>query len=212
MIKSIDSNQESYTEEENPTTNFGSSSNVFVGFESGGIFDHFGWFGFDMASVPVGATISAVTFNFTINASSSTGGNFELRDFTDVWDEDTITWNTQPTVTNAVVGSLSLSALESGAKSISTPDLISIINGLRPSGQLSIRGDFGLGLSFAIEASSIFLDITHDLGNIKISPDEGSIDKAVTRVFIANDEGSINKQVIGIFIAPDEGAIDKQVL
>ena len=92
--------EDSYVKNSNPSTNYGSSSVLFVdNYDS----DSYAYLKFDLTPL-AGITITSARFNMRLDSSSEMLGGY-LRSVSDTsWKESTITWNNKPALGSTIVG------------------------------------------------------------------------------------------------------------
>ncbi len=99
----------------NPTTNYGSGTNLYVQSAATGYGNERGWLRFDLSAIPAGATITSANLQLWNWKVAGAPMPAEVRGGTDdTWTETGTTWNTQPAF-GAVV---STQTLDSAASNI----------------------------------------------------------------------------------------------
>ncbi len=81
----------------NPTTNYGTSNNIYIQSSSTSYGNERGWLKFDLSSIPAGATINSATlqlWNWKSAGASLDAAVYGVTD--DTWTETGLTWNSQP--------------------------------------------------------------------------------------------------------------------
>jgi len=99
----IIADQDASVLEELPDNNYGTDDTVEMG-DYGGV-KSWGYFQFDVSSVPAGASIQSVELHLYVTNSSTALGSdftFELCEVIANWSEDTITWNNKPDVSTTM--------------------------------------------------------------------------------------------------------------
>lgn len=221
MLVSIYANQDSYVtnEEGYENSNFGTSSDLWVGEDPMGTCEYIGYFGFPLNNaIPSGDIITAVTFNFYVYGYyESAGGNYSLSSFTTPWNENTITWINKPSATNGV-GSGRIPYTYGQWLTTDVHDIIPVLNSQRPNGYVSLKMSmYGpSAASINCGAYRAYLSVAHGTlsfqDRLAISTSQGTINKRVSNVMLAPLQGPINKQVLGIKMAIAQGAINKTII
>ncbi len=93
-VLSLQCNQDTYVDEANPDTNYGSDPTMTVKSSSSGNARVF--LGFPFENIPFGAVIVDATLTVYINQSASSLRKFVVHRLDQSWDESTATWNDQP--------------------------------------------------------------------------------------------------------------------
>ncbi|MEW6120411.1 MAG: DNRLRE domain-containing protein [Pseudomonadota bacterium] len=95
----------------NPTTNYGSSTSMYVQSAASGFGNERAWLRFDLSGLPAGATVSASRLKLYQWRPAGTALPVEVRGSSDTgWSESAITWNTQPAYDATVLDTESISA------------------------------------------------------------------------------------------------------
>jgi hypothetical protein len=99
--------QDSYTSSENPATNYGSSSDLYIGkgtYWGEGYFR--GYLSFDLTGYESEEVLSASLSLYQYDTAPAAGGlPCDLHRVVAAWDESTITWSTQPAHDGTVIDS-----------------------------------------------------------------------------------------------------------
>lgn len=99
----------------NPTTNYGTSSNIFLQSSASGFGNERGWLKFDLSSIPAGSTITGANLQLWNWKSTGAALPVEVRGVTDdSWTETGINWNVQP----SLGGVLDTQTLSSGTTNV----------------------------------------------------------------------------------------------
>jgi hypothetical protein len=93
-VLSLECNKDTYVDEANSDTNYGSDPTMLVKSSSSGNARAF--FGFPFDNIPFGAVIVDATLIVNINQSASSLRKFVVHRLDQPWDESTATWNDQP--------------------------------------------------------------------------------------------------------------------
>jgi 2',3'-cyclic-nucleotide 2'-phosphodiesterase / 3'-nucleotidase / 5'-nucleotidase len=100
----------------NPSTNYGSSTNLYVQSSASGYGNERGWLKFDLSGIPAGTTISGASLQLWNWKSTGAALPVEVRSATDdTWTETGLNWTTQP----ALGSVLDTQTLASGTTNLS---------------------------------------------------------------------------------------------